>query len=302
MQLMIHFPCFLIVISALFLLTSASEAIKNMISSDPFDCAKTVALIKETGTPSNEDMRSCVLFATGLSSTEALKCICLEFNYTGKKLNEFYEHAFRYVIHKRHQEKYVLEAFGRIKVFLDDLHVKPSLGDLDTLVNFMNVGTRLHIDPKQFFMMILKHSGPLKSYTLARLEDSQFFLELIDYLPDIEINRKTDWGTTLLYSAVKLSDAQIAYLASDKLLQRGANPNLEVIWHSQDYRTRDYSNALKQALDLKRYAIATLLIRKGALVDEFVRKGLDHEALDFLDRIMPVFELMLAIRNSNRID
>lgn len=195
-----------------------------------------------------------------------------------------------------------LDAFDLVKAFVQDLQVKPTTANLELILTRISVGNMRHINGNHLFKSLIEHGGPLPSHLLFRLNDSQVFLDVIDYLPDNEINMKKEFGSPLLLKAGHLTDAKIAHQVTEKLLQRGSDPNLKPGFHEKAYAPRHYSISLMQALELKRHAMATLLIRYGVVVDEFVRKGLDAEALNFLDHILPTSKLLIAFENSKRIN
>lgn len=273
------------------------------ITADPFDCATLVSGINENGPVGEEKLLVYVEIATRLMKPEALKCIGNEYSLKGEKLvGSLCYFVCCFLLSRLLTKDKVEVGLEVLEVFTEDLGVISTKYELGNTINKRKRKSTCALDLKALSRYFLDHGAPLKLIILARLyDDPEFFSMFLDYFPVEEFNPDNHEGYTALLIAGALSNRQIAFESTTKLLAIGADPNVRGNSYLPPSIKGTPSSPLKQALALRRYEIAICLMRHRAVADEFVREGLDEDVQRFLDSILPVFELVIAARNANII-
>lgn len=281
-------------LSAIFFLLASilsGSSVEELIKTKPFPCDLTLALIEQTDS-SETALFEYVEEAIDVMNAEAIACICNEFTLEEHSLYQLFNDALKlYILEKKENNK--IQRYQCITAFLDEVKLQPYLGHLETVCMLQEKAKIPRELVHDLLLTLLDHGAPITANFFCHLANEPVFLELyLERMPDACLNEQDDYSQTGLLYAGRMSDRKLACQLTEKLLDRGADPNIESVVLEGDRGT----NPLVQALNLGRYDIVLLLLRHGAHIDEFVKINRTLKGLYFCRVVLPKIELLLAAK------
>lgn len=271
-----------------------ASSVVELIQERPFNCPKAIDLIREGSTAR---VQFYIMEAMEEGNPEAVKCILAEFPLDQIQLDIQMQDAIIKYLQEMDAGLQVLR-HQCILVLLEDVQMEPSAGALKTVFGLPRARHISTVTRMALFHLLIAHGAPIEVGLLSKLKRDDATMKMVlEMLPEARLNDGDSWNQTPLMFAGRLADRRLAYECTESLLKRGADPNKDSVADGiEENPFAPLSNALTQALKLRRYDIVYLLFRYGAKVNNTVLMGRSLEDVYICRCVLPKVDLVLGAK------